>query len=142
MASDIEWVSRISGTFLKKVHQLGVILAHAYDSLHLIADERLYFGIIVSFVLAAEDQHGGSGHAFESIPGGVDVAMSIDNVIAIAGAAEQAPGHHQMWLVISVFLSVSRLFLAEARLFLKVIDRFPKLSFMPVVLCLVGLPVR
>ena len=60
MASDIEWVSRISGTFLKKVHQLGVILAHAYDSLHLIADERLYFGIIVSFVLAAEDQHGGS----------------------------------------------------------------------------------
>ena len=41
--------------------------------LHLIADERLYFGIIVSFVLAAEDQHGGSGHAFESIPGGVDV---------------------------------------------------------------------
>ena len=29
-----------------------------------------------------------------------DLVMSIDNVIAIAGAAEQAPGHHQMALVI------------------------------------------
>ena len=29
-----------------------------------------------------------------------DLIMSIDNVIAIAGAAEQAPGHHQMALVI------------------------------------------
>ena len=51
--------------------------------------------------------------------------MSIDNVIAIAGAAEQAPGHHQMALVIFGLLVSVPFILGGSQIILKVIDRFP-----------------
>ena len=54
-----------------------------------------------------------------------DLVMSIDNVIAIAGAAEQAPGHHQMALVIFGLLVSVPFILGGSQLILKVIDRFP-----------------
>ncbi len=53
-----------------------------------------------------------------------DLVMSIDNVIAIAGAAEQAPGHHQMWLVIFGLLVSIPFILGGSQIILKVIDRF------------------
>lgn len=54
-----------------------------------------------------------------------DLIMSIDNVIAIAGAAEQAPGHHQMALVIFGLLVSVPFILGGSQIILKVIDRFP-----------------
>ncbi len=54
-----------------------------------------------------------------------DLLMSIDNVIAIAGAAEQAPGHHQMALVIFGLLVSVPFILAGSQIILKIIDRFP-----------------
>lgn len=54
-----------------------------------------------------------------------DLVMSIDNVIAIAGAAEQAPGHHQMALVIFGLLVSVPFILGGSQIILKIIDRFP-----------------
>ncbi|WP_289174217.1 TerC family protein [uncultured Parasutterella sp.] len=54
-----------------------------------------------------------------------DLVMSIDNVIAIAGAAEQAPGHHQMALVIFGLLVSVPFILGGSQFILKILDRFP-----------------
>ena len=54
-----------------------------------------------------------------------DLVMSLDNVIAIAGAAEQAPAGHQMALVIFGLLVSVPFILGGSQLFLKVIDRYP-----------------
>lgn len=54
-----------------------------------------------------------------------DLVMSIDNVIAIAGAAEQAPGHHQMALVIFGLLVSVPFILGGSQFVLKILDRFP-----------------
>ena len=51
--------------------------------------------------------------------------MSLDNVIAIAGAAEQAPAGHQMALVIFGLVVSVPFILGGSQLFLKVIDRYP-----------------
>ena len=54
-----------------------------------------------------------------------DLVMSLDNVIAIAGAAEQAPAGHQMGLVIFGLLVSVPFILGGSQLFLKFIDRYP-----------------
>lgn len=54
-----------------------------------------------------------------------DLVMSIDNVIAIAGAAEQAPGHHQMALVIFGLLVSVPFILGGSQFILRILDRFP-----------------
>lgn len=54
-----------------------------------------------------------------------DLVMSIDNVIAIAGAAEQAPGHHQMALVIFGLLVSVPFILGGSQIILRILDRFP-----------------
>ncbi len=54
-----------------------------------------------------------------------DLVMSIDNVIAIAGAAEQAPGHHQMALVIFGLLVSVPFILGGSQFILKILDRSP-----------------
>lgn len=54
-----------------------------------------------------------------------DLVMSIDNVIAIAGAVEQAPGHHQMALVIFGLLVSVPFILGGSQFILKILDRFP-----------------
>ncbi len=54
-----------------------------------------------------------------------DLVMSLDNVIAIAGAAEQAPGHHQMVLVIFGLLVSVPFILGGSQIILKIMDRFP-----------------
>ena len=52
----------------EEIEQLGIVLAHAHDGLHLLLYERLYLGIIIALVLAAKDEHYALGHAFKSIP--------------------------------------------------------------------------
>lgn len=54
-----------------------------------------------------------------------DLVMSIDNVIAIAGAAEGAAGHHQLPLVVFGLLVSIPLIVWGSQLVLKALDRFP-----------------
>ncbi|MBS0312560.1 MAG: TerC family protein [Burkholderiales bacterium] len=54
-----------------------------------------------------------------------DLVMSLDNVIAIAGAAQNTPGHHQMGYVIFGLLVSIPLIVWGSTLVLKLIDRFP-----------------
>jgi YjbE family integral membrane protein len=54
-----------------------------------------------------------------------DLVMSVDNVIAIAGAAEQAAGHHQTGLVIFGLLVSIPIIVFGSQIVLKLMDRFP-----------------
>ena len=54
-----------------------------------------------------------------------DLVMSVDNVIAIAGAAQNTPGEHQMGYVIFGLLVSIPLIVWGSTLVLKLIDRFP-----------------
>lgn len=54
-----------------------------------------------------------------------DLVMSIDNVIAIAGAAEGAAEHHQLPLVIFGLIVSIPLIVWGSQLVLKALDRFP-----------------
>lgn len=58
-----------------------------------------------------------------------DLVMSLDNVIAIAGAAEQAPSDHQMALVIFGLLVSVPFILGGSQIFLKLIDRYPVIVY-------------
>ena len=54
-----------------------------------------------------------------------DLVMSIDNVIAIAGAAESAGGDHKMPLVVFGLLVSVPIIVAGSQIVLKLMDRFP-----------------
>jgi YjbE family integral membrane protein len=54
-----------------------------------------------------------------------DLVMSVDNVIAIAGAATSAGGDHQMPLVIFGLLVSIPIIIGGSQLVLKLMDRFP-----------------
>jgi Membrane protein TerC, possibly involved in tellurium resistance len=54
-----------------------------------------------------------------------DLVMSLDNAIAIAGAAQNAPGDHQLAYVIFGLLVSIPLIIWGSTLVLKLIDRFP-----------------
>ena len=54
-----------------------------------------------------------------------DLVMSVDNVIAIAGAAEGAGGDHKMPLVIFGLLVSIPIIVAGSQLVIKLMDRFP-----------------
>lgn len=54
-----------------------------------------------------------------------DLVMSIDNVIAIAGAATNAGGQHQLPLVIFGLLVSIPIIISGSQLVLKLMDRFP-----------------
>jgi YjbE family integral membrane protein len=54
-----------------------------------------------------------------------DLVMSVDNVIAIAGAAQNTPGDHQLAYVIFGLLVSIPLIVWGSTLVLKLIDRFP-----------------
>jgi YjbE family integral membrane protein len=53
-----------------------------------------------------------------------DLVMSVDNVLAIAGAAESA-GQHQMFLVIFGLIVSIPIIVAGSQIVLKLMDRFP-----------------
>ena len=54
-----------------------------------------------------------------------DFIMSIDNVISIAGAAQQAPGEHQTMLVIFGLLVSVPFIVCGSQIIMKLLDRFP-----------------
>ncbi|NVO04874.1 MAG: TerC family protein [Rhodoferax sp.] len=54
-----------------------------------------------------------------------DLVMSIDNVIAIAGAAESVGGEHKMVLVIFGLLVSIPIIVAGSQLVIRLMDRFP-----------------
>ncbi|GAB3625405.1 membrane protein [Pandoraea terrae] len=54
-----------------------------------------------------------------------DLVMSVDNVIAIAGAAQGAADHHQMPLIIFGLIVSIPLIVWGSQLVLKLLDRFP-----------------
>jgi YjbE family integral membrane protein len=54
-----------------------------------------------------------------------DLVMSIDNVIAIAGAAENVGGEHKMTLVIFGLLVSIPVIVAGSQMVIKLMDRFP-----------------
>jgi YjbE family integral membrane protein len=56
-----------------------------------------------------------------------DLVMSIDNVIAIAGAAQGAADHHQMPLVIFGLLVSIPIIVWGSQLVIKLMDRFPSI---------------
>ncbi len=56
-----------------------------------------------------------------------DLVMSIDNVIAIAGAAESAGGDHKMALVIFGLLVSIPIIVWGSQLVIKLMDRFPSI---------------
>ncbi|HWS74033.1 MAG TPA: TerC family protein [Quisquiliibacterium sp.] len=76
------------------------------------------------------DEHGnleGAGSLMGAIKTVIvaDLVMSVDNVIAIAGAAQQADPDHQLGLVIFGLLVSIPLIVWGSQLVLKLIDRFP-----------------
>ena len=76
-----------------------------------------------------EEDHGGI-QSSDKLWGAVktvivaDLVMSIDNVLAIAGAAESA-GQHQLFLVIFGLVVSIPIIVAGSQLVLKLMDRFP-----------------
>jgi YjbE family integral membrane protein len=82
-------------------------------------------------------EHDGGGHgdvaASDKLWGAIktvivaDLVMSVDNVIAIAGAAESAGGDHTMPLVIFGLLISIPIIVWGSQLVLKLMDRFPVL---------------
>ena len=83
-------------------------------------------------LLAPEDDHAhGDIQASDKLWSAVrtvivaDLVMSVDNVIAIAGAAEAAGGDHKMPLVIFGLLVSIPIIVGGSQLVLKLMDRFP-----------------
>jgi YjbE family integral membrane protein len=79
---------------------------------------------------ASEDGHGdvqGGSSLLSAIKTIIvaDLVMSIDNVIAIAGAAQQADPDHQIGLVIFGLIVSIPIIVWGSQLVLKLIDRFP-----------------
>jgi YjbE family integral membrane protein len=82
-------------------------------------------------LLAPDDDGHGEVEGSDRLWGAVktviiaDLVMSVDNVIAIAGAAESAGGDHKMPLVVFGLLVSIPIIVAGSQLVLKLMDRFP-----------------
>jgi YjbE family integral membrane protein len=90
----------------------------------------LLFWIGIKLLADSDDSHGeiqGSDRLFTAIKTIViaDLVMSVDNVIAVASAAEQAGGDHQMALVIFGILVSIPIIIWGSTLVLKLMERFP-----------------
>ncbi len=77
-----------------------------------------------------EDEHGnieGSDRLWAAVKTVIvaDLVMSIDNVIAIAGAAEGAGGDHKMFLVVFGLLVSIPIIVWGSQFVIKLMDRFP-----------------
>jgi YjbE family integral membrane protein len=90
----------------------------------------LLLWIGVKLLAPQEDEDHGNISASDKLWGAVktvivaDLVMSVDNVLAIAGAAESA-GAHQMPLVIFGLLVSIPIIVAGSQIVLKLMDRFP-----------------
>src|SRR5690554_1758549 len=90
----------------------------------------LLLWIGVKLLLPEEDAHGNVGGAtsvwtaVKTIPI-ADLVMSLDNVIAIAGAAQNTHADHQIYYVIFGLIVSVPIIVWGSTLVLKLIDRFP-----------------
>ncbi len=84
----------------------------------------------VKLLLPQEEEEHGNIQSSDKLWGAIktvivaDLVMSIDNVLAIAGAAESA-GQHQLGLVIFGLLVSIPIIVAGSQIVLKLMDRFP-----------------
>ena len=84
----------------------------------------------VKLLVPQEEEEHGSIQSSDRLWGAVktviiaDLVMSVDNVLAIAGAAESA-GQHQLPLVIFGLLVSIPIIVARSQIVLKLMDRFP-----------------
>jgi YjbE family integral membrane protein len=90
----------------------------------------LLFWIGVKLLSEDSDSHGevhGSDRLLSAIKTIIvaDVVMSIDNVVAVASAAEQAGGEHQLMLVVFGILVSIPVIIWGSTLVLKLMSRFP-----------------
>jgi YjbE family integral membrane protein len=90
----------------------------------------LLFWIGIKLLADNDDSHGeitGSDRLFTAIKTIViaDLVMSVDNVIAVASAAEQAGGDHQLALVIFGILVSIPIIVWGSTIVLKLMERFP-----------------
>ena len=89
----------------------------------------------IGIKLIAPDDEGGHGdiHGSDKLLAAIktvivaDLVMSVDNVIAIAGAAESAGGDHKMPLVIFGLLVSIPIIVGGSQLVIKLMDRFPSI---------------
>ncbi len=89
----------------------------------------LLFWIGVKLLAGGDGEHnvGGADTLWTAVKTIIvaDLVMSLDNVIAIAGAAQNTPGEHQMGYVIFGLLVSIPLIVWGSSLVLKLIDRYP-----------------
>lgn len=90
----------------------------------------LLLWIGIKLLMPQEDESHGNINSSDKLWGAVktviivDLVMSVDNVLAIAGAAENA-GNHQLGLVIFGLLVSIPIIVAGSQIVLKLMDRFP-----------------
>lgn len=90
----------------------------------------LLFWIGIKLLVDDEDGHGeitASDRLFSAVKTIIvaDLVMSVDNVIAVAGAAEHAGGEHRMLLVVFGILVSIPIIIWGSTIVLKLMERFP-----------------
>ena len=95
-----------------------------------IAGGLLLFWIAIKLLVteeASEESVAAGGSLFEAvrIVAIADIVMSLDNVLAIAGAAKSAPPDQQMWLIVVGLLLSIPLVVFGATLIVALLSRFP-----------------
>ena len=99
-----------------------------------LAGGLLLFWIAIK-LLAGDEEHGedgkiaGGGNLWEAVKivAIADIVMSLDNVLAIAGAAEAAPAEQRIWLIIMGLIISIPLVVAGSTLIMGLLARFPVL---------------
>lgn len=92
----------------------------------------LLFWIAIKLLIAeeaSEDSVSAGGSLFEAVKivAIADIVMSLDNVLAIAGAAKSAPPEQQIWLIIIGLVISIPLVVFGATLIVELLSRFPVL---------------
>ncbi len=95
-----------------------------------LAGGLLLFWIAIKLLVAeeaSEDSVSAGGSLFEAVKivAIADIVMSLDNVLAIAGAAKSAPPELQIWLIIIGLLISIPLVVFGASLIVDLLSRFP-----------------
>ncbi|MBQ0960954.1 TerC family protein [Ideonella sp. 4Y11] len=96
-----------------------------------IAGAALLIWIGVKLIAPGDEEEHGNIEGSDKLWGAVktvivaDLVMSVDNVIAIAGAAQSAGGDHQMPLVIFGLLVSIPIIVWGSQMVIKLMDRFP-----------------
>lgn len=114
---------------------LRVVLIFFALTLLAIAYLKLVGAVLLLWIgvklLAPEDDGHGDIQASDKLVAAIktiivaDLVMSVDNVIAVAGAAESAGGNHKMPLVVFGLLVSIPIIVWGSQLVIKLMDRFP-----------------